>query len=494
VVRAHGATRELLLAARIQRREALRLGAVPDLNASTSAIRDSAWSVAPSPHDLQNRRVEITGPAHAKLMISALNSGASVFMADLEDALSPSWDNIVGGHRALAAAAVGTLQWASDTGELRRPNSTAATLTVRPRGLHLLESHVEVDGVAAPAGLCDVALLAHNVAAGLAKAGSGLYLYLPKLENHHEAQWWDAVLADLEWRCQLPANSIRVTVLIEHVLAAFEMEEILFSLRDRVTGLNAGRWDYLFSLIRDFGHDPSHVLPDRTAVTMRAPFLTAYSERLVATCHRRGAYAIGGMSAFIPDRTSPEITDQAIVAVQDEKRREAALGYDGAWVAHPDLVPTVLDVFAQALGERANQLTVQAPLGSVADLISTGIAGASASSEGFRSNIRIALTYILAWLGGNGAVAIDHLMEDAATAEISRCQIWQWIHHGTELSDGSTSTVALATDVLQDQAQKAIDDGADAALVDSAADLLRVAMLEMELPPFLTLLAYPHLL
>jgi malate synthase len=200
------------------------------------------------------------------------------------------------------------------------------------------------------------------------------------------------------------------------------------------------------------------------------------------------------MSAFIPDRTSPEITDRAIVAVQDEKRREAALGYDGAWVAHPDLVPTVLDVFAQALGERANQLTVQAPLGSVADLISTGIAGASASPEGFRSNIRIALTYILAWLGGNGAVAIDHLMEDAATAEISRCQIWQWIHHGTELSDGSTSTVALATDVLQDQAQKAIDDGADAALVDSAADLLRVAMLEMELPPFLTLLAYPHLL
>jgi malate synthase len=493
LVRAHGASRDVLLGERLLRRERLQQGAVPGLLPNTAAIRAADWATASIPHDLLDRRVEITGPATAKMMVSALNSGASVFMADLEDALSPTWANIVSGHRALAHAARGTLAVETEGGDVKRPEPNCATLTVRPRGLHLFEAHILVDGEAAPASLCDVALLALHMGPLLTARGSGLYLYLPKLENHHEAQWWDAVLADAERRCHLPANSIRVTVLIEHVLAAFEMDEILFFLRDRITGLNAGRWDYLFSLIRDFGQDPEHVLPDRSAVTMRAPFLSAYSERLVATCHRRGAYAIGGMSAFIPDRHVPEVTARAIAEVESEKQREADLGYDGAWVAHPDLVASVKAVFTGALGTHANQLSVCAPLGDPSLLIATEIADASATPEGFHSNIRVALLYTVAWLSGNGAVAIDRMMEDAATAEIARCQVWQWVHHRTQLSDGSTATVAMAQELLHQEMQQLLADGAESEIVARAGDILGRAMLEVELPPFLTLLAMPFL-
>jgi malate synthase len=493
LARAHGTSRQVLLDERVRRRQLIAQGDIPSLSPNTADIRDAEWSIGAIPRDLTDRRVEITGPANPKLMVSALNSGASVFMADLEDSLSPTWDNIVGGHRALAAAAARTLTFEVESGQVKRLNDHTATLTVRPRGLHLPESRVLVDGAEVSASLFDVALLSLRLARTLMEAGSGLYLYLPKMENHHEAQWWDAVLADAERRCALPPNSIRVTVLIEHVLAAFEMDEILFSLRDRVTGLNAGRWDYLFSLVRDFGADESHVLPDRAAVTMRAAFLTAYSERLVSTCHRRGAYAIGGMSAFIPDRSSPETTDRAIGEVQAEKQREADLGYDGAWVAHPDLIQSVKQVFDAVLGEHSNQLRIVAPIGHASDLIDTRIEGAHTTPEGFANNVRVALLYLVEWLGGNGAVAIDNMMEDAATAEIARCQIWQWVHHGTELRDGSTATAEMATRLLEIQMEHAVIGGATPELVKVAGDVLNHAMLDDELPPFLTLLALPHL-
>ena len=492
LARAHGASRDVLLEARTRRRQEIGAGAVPDLLPATAAVREGDWTIGGGvPSDLMDRRVEITGPANAKLMVSALNSGASVFMADLEDSLSPTWDNITGGHRALAAAARGQLQFLTESGEVKRPHEGGATLTVRPRGLHLPEPRALVDGVEVAATLFDVALLALHMAPPLHGRGTGLYLYIPKLENHHEAQWWDAVLADVERRCLLPANSIRVTVLIEHVLAAFEMDEILFAFRDRVTGLNAGRWDYLFSLVREFGRDPAHVLPDRADVTMQAPFMASYSQRLVATCHRRGAYAIGGMSAFIPDRGSPASTEHAIAQVRAEKLREATLGYDGAWVAHPDLVQNVREVFDGMLGQHANQLDVIAAIGKPAELIDTRIDDAHVTPEGFSNNIRVALLYTMAWLRGNGAVAIDSMMEDAATAEIARCQIWQWIHHRCRLSDGSTATAQRATDLLADVAHKLVAEGQEQA--ETAAAILSRAMLAEDLPPFLTLLALPYL-
>ena len=354
--RTYAHARTVLLRRRRERAEGFRAGVRPGLDPATADIRAGDWRVPAAPADLADRRCEITGPADRKMMVSALNSGARVFLCDLEDALAPTWANIVAGHRNIRDYALGTLSFTRPDGRVDQVTDGAATVVVRPRGLHLDESRVEVDGGPVAAGLFDIAVAATLAGPALAARGSGLYLYLPKMESWHEAQWWDALLGDVERRVGLPPRSIRVTVLIETITAAFEMEEILFALRHRVTGLNAGRWDYIFSLIKKFGTDPAFILPDRRQVTMTVPFLAEYAQRLVAVCHKRGAHAIGGMAALIPSRRDASANERAISAVRADKQREADLGYDGTWVAHPDLVPMVTEVFDRALGEAADQL------------------------------------------------------------------------------------------------------------------------------------------
>jgi malate synthase len=426
--------------------------------------------------------------------VSALNSGAKVFMADFEDSLSPTWSNVVEGQLNVRDAADRTLRFERPDGELDVLGEQLATLVVRPRGLHLEESHVHVDGRPPGAALFDVTLAALHSAESLAARGSGLYLYLPKLESHHEAEWWDAVLADLERRLGLPVASIKVTVLVETILAALEMDEILYALRARIVALNAGRWDYLFSIIKRLGGRPGRTFPDRASVTMTVPFMAAYAERLVATAHRRGAHAIGGMSAFIPNRRDAEVTATALRAVRADKEREVGLGYDGTWVAHPDLVPVAKEVFDGVLGERPNQLEVLPPLGTdVAALLDTDVPGGSITREGLRDNISVGLQYIEAWLGGRGAVAINNLMEDAATAEISRSQVWQWVAHGATTSDGTEITATLVETELAEEQQRLVEDGRSVERMQLAAELFRLTALEVPLAEFLTVPAERHL-
>jgi malate synthase len=425
--------REDLLQRRHARDQAIRagtrrLGFLPE----TAATREDQWSVAPAPADLDDRRVEITGPAEPKMMINALNSGARVFMADLEDALSPTWANVVGGQAALADAVRGTLAFESPEGKSYRLAERLATLLVRPRGWHLVESHVLVDGKPMSASLFDAGLyLFHNAAERL-RRGTGPYFYLAKLESHHEARLWNEVFVHAQVALGIPRGSVRATVLIETIHAAFEMDEILYELREHAAGLNAGRWDYLFSSIKTFSHEPGLDLPDRAQLTMTVPFMRAYTELLVRTCHRRGAHAIGGMAAFIPSRRDPEVNENALGRVREDKARESGDGFDGTWVAHPDLVPVAKAEFDAVLGDRPNQLerlredvTTEA-----SDLLNVAATPGEITEAGVRANVSVGIRYIAAWLQGVGAAAIDNLMEDAATAEISRSQIWQWIHHG----------------------------------------------------------------
>ncbi|MEO5900517.1 MAG: malate synthase A [Ilumatobacteraceae bacterium] len=492
--RSHDHARRLLLERRAERAARLRSGEQPGLLAETAWIRDGDWQVRPAPTDLTDRRCEITGPCDRKMMISALNSGARVFMADLEDSLSPTWANVIEGQRNLRDASDATISFTRPDGSVDTLAATTATLVVRSRGLHMTERHVAVDDREVSASLFDVTLAAFHCAARATARGSGLYLYLPKIESHHEAEWWDAVLADLERRLGLPYASIRVTVLIETILAAYEMEEILYALRDRVTGLNAGRWDYIFSVIKKVGGDPAHVLPDRASVTMTVPFMAAYAQRLVAICHRRGAHAIGGMSAFIPNRRKPDVTERAIAAVRADKQREAGLGYDGTWVAHPDLVEVATAVFDATLGARPNQLEVMPAVGDdAAAMLDTAIPGSAVTAAGVRGNVDVSLQYLEAWLGGRGAVAIHDLMEDAATAEISRSQLWQWVHHGVVLDDGAIVTAAMVAAEIDAVGKRLIDDGLDAGRIHTAMDLLRNVVLAAELPDFLVLLAEARL-
>jgi malate synthase len=491
--RAHGPGLRLLLEARGAMARSLREGGQLGLDPAGAEIRAGTWRVASPPADLRDRRVEITGPADRKMMVSALASGARVFMADLEDSMSPTWTNVVEGHRNLRDAALGELSFARPDGAVDEVPETAATLTVRPRGLHLTESHVLVDEQPVAAALFDAAVVALHTAAARSAAGSGLYLYLPKLESDHEAEWWEAVLADIEHRLGLAPSSIRVTVLIETIPAAFAMDEILYALRDRITGLNAGRWDYLFSFIKLLGHAPDHVLPDRKAVTMTVPFMAAYAERLVAVCHRRGAHAIGGMSAFVPNRRDPAATETALAQVRADKEREVRLGYDGTWVAHPDLVAVATEVFDTALGAGADQLVVVPPVtDDVGALLMTEIPGAAVTDAGLVANVSVALRYLEAWLGGRGAVAIDGLMEDAATAEIARSQLWQWIQHGVLTADGTTVTVEVVAAAIDAEVAR-LRTGGDDERVDLAAGLLRDVTLVADLPPFLTTVAAPLL-
>ena len=428
--RRFGPERERLLAARVERQARLDGGELPEFLAETRAIREGDWRVAPAPADLQDRRVEITGPVDRKMVINALNSGARVFMADFEDANSPTWANNVEGQVNLRDAVEGTISL--DTGEKQYAlGDDPAVLVVRPRGWHLVERHLQVDGEPISASLFDFGLYVfHNGALSLAR-GTGPYFYLPKLESHLEARLWNEVIDFAEEELGLPKGSIKVTVLIETVLAAFEMDEILYELREHIVGLNAGRWDYLFSLIKRL-RSLDTVLPDRGQLTMTTPFMRAYTELLVKTTHRRGAHAMGGMAAFIPSRRDAEVSERALAKVREDKVREAGDGFDGTWVAHPDLVPVATEVFDGVLGDKPNQLDRQRREVSVdaGELVDLQVAGGVVTEEGLRQNVSVGIRYIESWLRGVGAAAIDNLMEDAATAEISRSQVWQWVKHG----------------------------------------------------------------
>ena len=440
--RAFNPRREELLARRAQRRERIEGGESLGFLQETANVRAGSWRVAPAAPDLNDRRVEITGPVERKMMINALNSGARVFMADLEDALSPTWDNVVAGHANLCDAVRRTLSLRTD-GRHYRLNETIATLVVRPRGWHMLESNVLVDGAPISATLFDFGVYFFNNAKALMERGSGPYFYLPKLENHLEARLWNDVFNRAQDELGVSRGTIRATVLIETVLAAFEMEEILYELRDHAAGLNAGRWDYLFSIIKTFRERGDRILPDRAQLTMTVPFMRAYTQLLVRTCHKRGAHAIGGMAAFIPSRRDPEVNARAIANVREDKEREAGDGFDGTWVAHPDLVPVALDVFNARLGAQPNQKTDirDEPRIDGSELIDLDVPNGAVTLAGIEMNVDVALQYIEAWLRGSGAVAIHNLMEDAATAEISRSQLWQWVRHETPIADDGTMSV-----------------------------------------------------
>jgi malate synthase len=424
-----GARRRELLEARAERQRELDAGTLPGFLPETEAIRHGDWSVAEPPPDLQDRRVEITGPVDRKMMINALNSDARVFMADFEDANSPSWANCVEGQRNLRDAVRRTISL--DTGEKRyRLNEQTATLVVRPRGWHLPERHVQLDGEPVSASLFDFGLAFFHNAREQLERGTGPYFYLPKLESHLEARLWNDAFLLAQDELGIPHGSIKATVLIETILAAFEMDEILYELREHSAGLNAGRWDYIFSVIKKFRARDDFVLPDRAQVTMAVPFMGAYTDLLVRSCHRRGAHAIGGMAAFIPSRRDREVNEIALTKVREDKERESGNGFDGTWVAHPDLVPVATEIFDSVLGERPHQVERLREDVSVSpgELLDFEIPGGDVTEDGLRTNVSVGVRYLHSWLNGVGAAAIDNLMEDAATAEISRSQVWQWVH------------------------------------------------------------------
>ncbi|MEO8285108.1 MAG: malate synthase A [Chloroflexota bacterium] len=486
-------TRQSLLEARAERQAAIEAGALPDFLHQTAEVRASDWSVAPIPADLQSRRVEITGPAERKMMINALNSGANVFMADLEDSLSPTWENVVGGQVNLMDAVRRTIEFTGPEGKSYRLNKEIAVLLVRPRGWHLVEKHVLVDGEPISASLFDFGLYFFHNAHELLKRGSGPYFYIPKLESHLEARLWNDVFNFAQDALTIERGTIKATMLIETILAAFEMDEILYELRDHAAGLNAGRWDYIFSIIKKFRDRPDFVLPDRVQVTMAVPFMRAYSQLLVKTCHRRGAHAIGGMAAFIPSRRDPEVNRVALARVSEDKEREAADGFDGTWVAHPDLVSVALEQFDKVLGSKPHQKERlrEDVHTTAADLLNTHIEGGKITEAGVRLNISVALQYINSWLLGNGAAAINNLMEDAATAEISRAQLWQWIRHAATLDDGRTVDGYLYTDIRDEELAKLEASGAYR--YHEAALILDGLVLAPTFADFLTIPAYAAL-
>jgi malate synthase len=423
--------RRALLARRAERQAAIDAGELPGFLPETKDVREGVWRVPAAPADLRDRRVEITGPVERKMMINALNSGASAFMADFEDSNSPTWSNTVAGQGNVADAVERSISLDTPDREYRL-NERIATLLVRPRGWHLVERHAAAGNDAVSASLFDAGLFLFHNARRLATRGSGPYLYLPKLESHLEARLWHEVFSFCEDALSLPRGTVRATVLIETILAAFEMDEILFELGEHANGLNAGRWDYIFSIIKKFRDHADFVLPDRAQVTMAVPFMRSYSTLLVRTCHARGAHAIGGMAAFIPNRRDFAVTQTALAKVREDKVREANDGFDGTWVAHPDLVPVAREVFDGVLGDRPNQLDrVQGDANvEAADLLDVRIPGGEVTEAGLRGNVSVGVRYLASWLSGTGAAAIDNLMEDAATAEISRSQVWQWVRTG----------------------------------------------------------------
>jgi malate synthase len=491
-----------LLAARRRRQAELSTGVLLDFLPDTAHIRkDTSWRVAPPAPGLVDRRVEITGPTDRKMTVNALNSGANVWLADFEDASTPLWENMIEGQLNLKDALDRTIDFTSEEGKsyALNPDATLATIVVRPRGWHLDEKHILIDGRRVSGSLTDFALYMAACAQRQLDKGSGPYFYLAKMESHLEARMWNDAFGIAQDFLSIPHGTIRATVLIETIPAAFEMDEILYELRDHCAGLNAGRWDYLFSLIKKFrtrGRD--FVLPERNAVTMTAPAMRAYTDLLVQTCHKRGAFAMGGMAAFIPSRRDPAVNEIALAKVREDKTREAGDGFDGSWVAHPDLVPICREVFDGVLGNRPNQLGRQRPDVSVtaADLLAVAKTPGGVTEAGLRNNISVALQYLAAWLGGTGAVAIFNLMEDTATAEISRSQIWQWIHNDVILDDGPLVTKDVVERMIDEELvkiQQLAADSFDAARYGQSVALFTEVALADSFAEFLTLPAYERM-
>ena len=501
--------RRELLALRHQRRERIAATGTLDFDPDTAAVRAADWTVAPAPRALQDRRVEITGPTDRKMVVNALNSGARVWLADFEDATSPTWRNLVEGQVNLIDAFQRRIDFTSPEGKsyALRPDADLATVVVRPRGWHLDEAHLLVDGEPLAGAFFDFGLyFFHNAARLLARGAedpnSGPYFYLPKTESHLEARLWNEVFTHAQQALGIPHGTIRATVLIETVTAAFEMDEILYELRDHAAGLNAGRWDYLFSVIKNFRDAGERfVLPDRNSVGMTSPFMRAYAQLLVDTCHRRGAHAIGGMAAFIPSRRDPAVNAAALEKVTADKEREAGSGFDGSWVAHPDLVPVCRASFDAVLGDRPNQkdrpVDPADAAVTAADLLDIAGAGGSCTAAGLHNAVQVGIRYIEAWLRGLGAVGIFNMMEDAATAEISRSQIWQWIHNGVVLDNGAKVTPDLVRDLVATElAELRAGLGEEAYAAgrwETAADLFEQVSLAEEFVDFLTLPGYPLL-
>jgi malate synthase len=496
-----GARRAELLAARDRREADLIAGGTLDFLPETKNIReDPTWRVAQPAPGLIDRRVEITGPTDKKMTVNALNSGAKVWLADFEDASSPLWGNVITGQLNLRDALDRTIDFTQGGKEYKlRPDHELATIVPRPRGWHLDEKHIAVDGQRASGSLVDFALYMATSAQRQLDKGKGPYFYLPKIESHLEARLWNDAFNLAQDRLGIPRGTIRATVLIETIPAAFEMEEILYELRDHSAGLNAGRWDYLFSIIKKFrtrGRD--YVLPDRNQVTMTAPFMRAYTELLVKTCHGRGAHAIGGMAAFIPSRRDPEVNEVALAKVRDDKTRESGDGFDGSWVAHPDLVPICREVFDGVLGTKPNQLDRLRDEVSVSasDLLSISETPGTITEAGLRNDISVGLQYLASWLAGNGAVAIFNLMEDAATAEIARSQVWQWLHNDILLEDGPKVTRDLVETIIDEELAKireALGDSFDAERFGQATALFTAVALADNYSEFLTVPAYERM-
>jgi malate synthase len=491
--------RQRLLDARAQRRARLNAGELLDFLPDTREVRESDWRVAPVPADMQQRWVEITGPTDRKMTINALNSGADGFMADLEDANAPTWHNMVEGHINLRDAIDGTITYDGSDGRHYELGENPATLLVRPRGWHLPERHLAIDGKPAVAALFDFGLYFFHCAPRLLSRGTGPYFYLPKMESHREARLWNDIFCFAQDALAIPRGTIKATVLIETLPAAFEMDEILYELRDHSAGLNAGRWDYIFSAIKCFPERPEMVLPDRSDVTMTVPFMRAYTELLAATCHRRGAHAMGGMAALIPSRKDEDANAKALDAVRADKEREVGQGYDGTWVAHPDLVPVAREVFERGLSGAANQLERQRDDVSVTadDLLDLPSTPGAITKAGLRTDVNVGFQYVSFWLSGRGAAAINSLMEDAATAEISRSQIWQWVHHEAKLEDGRPVTRELVRQTLDEEMCKIRESvGEDVWRAGRPAETREIferVSLAPELIEFLTIPAYEYL-
>ena len=490
------ARRLLLLERRSERQAQLDAGRLPDFLEDTAEVRRSEWTVAPIAKDLADRRVEITGPVDRKMIINALNSGASVFMADFEDANSPTWQNNLEGQVNLRDTVNGTIGYTSPEGKQYKLAERVATLLVRPRGWHLVEKHLLIDGKPVSASLFDFGLYFFHNAAKLVEKGTGPYFYLPKLESHLEARLWNDVFVFAQDYIRIPRGTIRATVLIETILAAFEMDEILYELRDHSSGLNCGRWDYIFSFIKKFRNRPDFLLPNRALVTMDRDFLKAYVDLLIQTCHRRGIHAMGGMAAQIPIKNDPEANQKAIEKVRQDKLREVKAGHDGTWVAHPGLVPVAKEVFDAHLPQ-ANQIAVKREDVKIGQRDLLKVPPGEITEQGLRLNVDVGIQYLESWLRGNGAVPIYNLMEDAATAEISRAQVWQWLRHGARLSDGRNVSRELVTQTIAEELAK-LKEHFGAGRFDSgkfglASKLFEQMMTSGEFPEFLTLVAYSQL-
>jgi malate synthase len=486
--------RQELLERRTQRDAQIAAGATYDFLAESAGVRSSEWQVAAAPRDLERRHVEITGPVEPKMIINALNSGADVFMADFEDSLSPTWENVLRGQAALSAAVRRSLEFHAPDGRVYRQKARTATLVVRPRGWHLSENHARCAGQPVSASLFDFGLYFFHNARELGARGSGPYFYLPKLESQLEARLWNDVFLAAQQALGVARGTVRATVLIETLPAAFEMEEILYELREHASGLNAGRWDYLFSTIKKLRTRPDLQIAERAQLSMTVPFMRAYTELLVQTCHRRGAHAMGGMAPVIPSRKNPEINAAALAKVQEDKLREVRDGFDGTWVAHPDLVPTAREVFDRALGDKPHQKSRQRSDVSVsaAQLQDIRVPGGSITEQGLRNNVSVSLQYLAAWYAGSGAVAIFNLMEDAATAEISRAQLWFWLQRGSQLDDGRPVTEQLYRQIQREELAK-LADGPASEQLDAARELLDELVLSDQFSDFLTLSAYARL-